>query len=369
MTEGKLNPHGLTLDELNDAFAPLGVSSAAAAKVFTSIFARGVRTVEELRATPQVPRRVCDFLRDHGEMPALAVVERRVAADGFVKYLFESPLGGQFEAVRIPIFDTKYIVCVSSQVGCALACDFCMTGRAGFQRNLKTWEILDQVTRIREEADRPVRGVVFMGMGEPFLNYSESIRAARILSHSAGFAIDGRGITISTAGIVPAIRRYTLEGHPFRLAFSVTSAIPEKRARLMPIESTYPLDELIDAIREHAAARRERAMIAYVVISGVNTGLEDAVALRDAFAGIPIKLDLIEVTDPEGRYAPPTSEELRAFRDHLQILGAPIARRYSGGKEIGAACGTLAASRSGGRLLASPASRDDAAPAPASPRA
>jgi len=366
----KLNPLGMTLEELTAALAPLDVSRAAAAKVFTSLFARGVRTVGALRATPQVPRRVCDFLRDHGEMPALEVVERRRAEDGFVKYLFESPLGGRFEAVRIPIFDTKYIVCVSSQVGCALACDFCMTGRAGFARNLKTWEILDQVTRIRAEADRPVRGVVFMGMGEPFLNYTESIRAARILSHSAGFAIDGRGITISTAGVVPAIRRYTSEGHPFRLAFSVTSAIPEKRARLMPIESSYPLEELIDAIREHAAARRERAMIVYVAVSGVNMGREDAVALRDAFAGIPIKLDLIEVTDPEGRYAPPSPEELRAFRDHLQILGAPVARRYSGGKEIGAACGTLAASRRGGTLIAWPDPGDgDAAAEPAPVRA
>jgi len=360
----KINPRGLTLEELCDALAPLDVSRASAAKVFTSVFARGMRTIGELRATPQVPRRVCDFLRDHGEMPELDVVERRRAADGFVKYLFESPLGGRFEAVRIPIFDTKYIVCVSSQVGCALACDFCMTGRAGFERNLKTWEILDQVMRIRDEADRPVRGVVFMGMGEPLLNYNESLRAARILSHSAGFAIDGRGITISTAGIVPAIRRYTEEGHVHRLAFSVTSAIPEKRARLMPIEATYPLPELIDAIREHAAARRERAMIVYVAVSGVNTGREDALALKEAFAGIPIKLDLVEVTDPEGRYAPPTSDELRAFRDHLQVLGAPVARRYSGGKEIGAACGTLAASRSGGTVIAWPEPRDDSGAAP-----
>jgi 23S rRNA (adenine2503-C2)-methyltransferase len=282
-------------------------------------------------------------------------VERRRAEDGFVKYLFESPLGGQFEAVRIPIFDTKYIVCVSSQVGCALACDFCLTGRMGFHRNLRTWEILDQVLHVRREADRPVRGVVFMGMGEPLLNYAESIRAASILTHPAGFAIDGKAITISTAGVVPAIRRYTREGHIFRLAFSITSAIPEKRARLMPIEETYPLPELIAAIREHAAARRDRATIAYVVIRGENTGPEDAEALRAAFDGIPIKLHLIEAADPEGRYEPPGPEELARFRDHLQVLRSPIARRYSGGREIGAACGTLAATRYGGSVLPAPA--------------
>ena len=119
-------------------------------------------------------------------MPRLEVVERRRAEDGFVKYLFASPLGGRVEAVRIPIFDHKYVVCISSQVGCALACDFCMTGKLGFKRNLHTWEILDQVMQIRAEADRPVRGVVFMGMGEPLLNYKETLRAAQILSQPGG---------------------------------------------------------------------------------------------------------------------------------------------------------------------------------------
>ena len=152
-------------------------------------------------------------------------------------------------------------------------------------------------------------------------------------------------------GIVPAIRRYTRERHPYRLAFSLTSAIPEKRALLLPVEHTHPLPTLIDAIREHAQATRQRAMLAYVAIRDFNTGREDAEALARAFAGIPVKIDLIEVTDPTGRYLPPTPEELSAFRDHLQVVGAPIARRYSGGKDIGAACGTLEASSYGGQLV------------------
>jgi 23S rRNA (adenine2503-C2)-methyltransferase len=305
--------------------------------------------------SPQVPRRAAEWIRAGGELPRLQIVERRRAADGFVKYLFESPLGGRFEAVRIPLFDTKYVVCVSSQVGCALACDFCETGRMGFRRNLQTWEMVDQVLRIRAEAELPVRGVVFMGMGEPFLNYSETIRAAQILSSPAGLAIAGKAITLSTAGHVPGIRRYVREGHPYRLTFSLTSAIPEKRAQVMPIEATHPLPELVSAIREYAETRRERAMLAYVLIRGFNTGLEDARALAELFEGIPIKVDLIEVTDASGKHLPPTPEELSAFRDHLQILRAPVVRRYSGGKEIGAACGTLAASQRGGVVLETPA--------------
>jgi 23S rRNA (adenine2503-C2)-methyltransferase len=349
-----VNLKQLSLPELEAALAPLTPSPAAVRKVFAAVFAHGAQTVEDVAGARQVPRRVGDYLREHAELPTLQVVERRKADDGFVKYLFDSPLGGRVEAVRIPIFDEKYVICVSSQVGCALACDFCMTGKLGFKRNLQTWEILDQVLQVRAEADRPVRGVVFMGMGEPLLNYKETLRAADILRNPAGFSISGEAITFSTAGHVPAIRRYTREGHPYRLAFSVTSAIPEKRAQVLPIEKTHPLPELIEAIREYSSVRRERAMIAYVAISGFNLGREDAEALKVAFEGIPIKVDLIDVTDPTGKYLPPTPEELSAFRDYLQILKSPVARRYSGGKEIGAACGTLAATQYGGTVMPRP---------------
>lgn len=346
-----MNLKNLSLAELEQVLAPANPSKTALLKVFAQVFAHGAKTVEQVATAPQVPRGVAAILREQGELPSLQIVERRKANDGFVKYLFDSPLGGKIEAVRIPIFDDKYIICVSSQVGCAMACDFCMTGKMGFKRNLSTWEIVDQVLQIRDEADRPVRGVVFMGMGEPLLNYKEVIRAAGIMCHPAGLAISGKAITISTVGIVPMIKRYVREGHPYRLAFSITSAISEKRGKVLPVENTHPLPELVDAIREYTRERGGRAMLAYVVIKGFNTGLADAEALRDVFAGIPIKMDLIDVTDPDGRYLPPEDEELREFRNHLQILKSPIARRYSGGKDIGAACGTLSASSYGGELL------------------
>ena len=349
-----LNLKNHSLEELSAQLAPVGASAVTSRKLFAAVFAHGAASVEEVLLAPQVPKRVAAHLREHATLPRLTVVERRQAADGFVKYLFRSPLGGTFEAVRIPLFDTKYVLCISSQVGCALACDFCETGRLGFQRNLQTWEMLDQALIIRAEADRPVRGVVFMGMGEPLLNYTEVVRTAQILSHPAGLAISGKAITLSTAGHVPAIRRYVREGHPYRLTFSITSAMPEKRAQVMPVERTHPLPELVEAIREYAQVRKERAMLAYVTIRGFNTGLEDAQALARVFQGIPLKLDLIEVTDPSGKYLPPTDEELSAFRDHLQILKSPVVRRYSGGKEIGAACGTLASSQRGGVVLEAP---------------
>jgi 23S rRNA (adenine2503-C2)-methyltransferase len=348
-----VNLKNFSFEELHQQVSGLGASRTASLKLFAAVFAHGATSLEALRAAPQVPKYVWNHFDGplDSVLPKLTVLERRKADDGFVKYLFESPLGGRIEAVRIPLFDTKYVVCISSQVGCAMACDFCRTGHMGFKRNLQSWEMLDQVLQIRAEADRPVRGVVFMGMGEPLLNYNETLKAAQVLCHPAGLQISGKSITLSTVGVVPAIRRYVREGHPYRMAFSLTSAISEKRVQVLPVERTNPLPELVEAIREYATVRKERAMVAYVMIRGFNVGREDAVALKNLFEGIPIKLDLIDVTDPTGKYQPPTAEELASFRDELQILKAPIARRYSGGKDIGAACGTLEASSYGGEVL------------------
>jgi 23S rRNA (adenine2503-C2)-methyltransferase len=352
----RFNLKNLDLDELSAILAPLGPTSTAVLKLFACVFSHQAKDMAEVAQARQVTAPVRDFVQANATLPSLRIIERRRADDGFVKYLFESPQGGRFEAVRIPLFDTKYIVCISSQVGCALACDFCMTGKLGFERNLETWEIVDQVLQIRAEADRPVRGVVFMGMGEPLLNYVNATRAARIMCHPAGLAIAGRNMTFSTAGWVPGIKRYRADNLPYRLAFSVTSAIAPKRALVLPIEKTWPLPELVEQIRLYAEERKERAMVAYVMISGFNVGLEDALALKTLFEGIPVKIDLIDVTDPTGKYQPPTDDELASFRTHLQVLNAPIARRYSGGKDIGAACGTLEASQRGGSLLEAPQS-------------
>ncbi len=349
--EERVNLKNLGFDELEQELTVVQADRTAVLKLFAAVFAHDVQMVDDLRQVRQVPARVRDHLLGVASLPTLTLIERRRADDGFEKYLFESPLGGLFEAVRIPIFDDKYVVCISSQVGCQMGCDFCMTGKLGFSRNLQTWEILDQVQQIRRLADRPVRGVVFMGMGEPLLNYTESMRAAAIFCHPAGFGIAGKAITFSTVGVVPAIRRYLADRKPYRLAFSITSAIPEKRAQLLPVEKIHPLPSLVAAIADYARQRRERAMLAYVMISGFNTGREDAEALAKTFAGIPIKIDLIDVTDPTGQYQPPRAEELSNFREYLQVVGAPIARRYSGGKEIQAACGTLAATQTGGRLI------------------
>ena len=312
------------------------------------VHAAVIRTGKLPETQDGLPEKILQTLRETAKIPNLTRVDKTVSPqDGFAKYLFQGDGPELFEAVRIPLLhkpnNQKYIACVSSQVGCAMGCAFCYTGKMGFIRNLAAWEIVDQVLKLRDDSPHPVRGVVFMGMGEPFLNYDEVIRAARILSEPCGGAISAKAITISTVGIAPAIRRFTAERQPFRLVISLTSADPQKRSELMPVEKMYPTQELMEALRERYAVTGKRIPLAWTMIAGFNTGEEDAKQLAELTRGLPILLDLIDVNDPAGKFKPPSSEELNTFRDALRRhLGAPVVRRYSGGKDIDAACGLLA---------------------------
>ena len=317
----------------------LDIELADARRILGAVLGRG----RPLREARNVRRAVLDHAERLASQARLEVVARHDAADGFRKYLFGLEGGARVEAVRIPLFDTHHVVCLSSQAGCALACAFCATGRLGLERNLASWEIVQQLLQIREESARPVTGAVFMGQGEPFHNYDAVLDAAYALCDPAGGRIDARRISISTAGVVPMIRRYTRERHKFRLCVSLNAATPEKRAALMPIERGHPLDELVDAVREHAAARG-RVTLEYVMMAGVNVGAEDAAALGRLLAGFPVRLNPIAVNDASGRFRPPDEAEWKVFRDALarELPGQPIVRRYSGGQDQRAACGMLA---------------------------
>jgi 23S rRNA (adenine2503-C2)-methyltransferase len=316
-----------------------GITLEDARRITGAVIGRGA----PLRAARNVRREVLDRVEGllaPGELRALESVD---AQDGFRRYLFELPDGARVEAVRIPLYDTHHTVCLSSQAGCALACAFCATGAMGLARSLRSWEIVAQLLHVRRDSARPVTGAVFMGQGEPFLNYDEVLSAAYTLCDPAGARMDARRISISTAGVVPMIRRYTAEGHKFRLCVSLNAAIPWKRRALMPIEQGFPLDDLVDAVREHAA-RRGRVTLEYVMMGGVNVGAEDAAALGRLLAGIPVRLNPIAVNDASGRFRPPTEAEWTLFRDALarELPGQPVVRRYSGGGDEHAACGMLA---------------------------
>jgi 23S rRNA (adenine2503-C2)-methyltransferase len=335
-----------TAAELHAGLAELGVSARLARRLQAAVFQRGATDVP--RQMTEVPRRLLERIRAASTVPQLKLLERAVSPrDGFVKYLFQGAGPEPFETVRIPLLhrpeDQKYIICVSSQVGCAMGCAFCATARLGFRRNLATWEMVDQVVQVQADSPHPVRGVVFMGMGEPMLNYERVMHAAQILSEPCAMAVAAKAITISTVGIVPMIRRFTAERRPYRLVVSLTSADPERRGSLLPVEQAHPLSELMAALREYHAVMRRRVTLAWTMLAGINTRAEDARQLAALTAGLPIVLDLIDVNDPTGRFQPPSAAELSSFRDALTAeLGMPVVRRYSGGQDISGGCGMLA---------------------------
>jgi 23S rRNA (adenine2503-C2)-methyltransferase len=322
-----------------------GVSPGTARRLLVAILGRGIHDPAVWGRQFQVSLRWGSQL---APLPRLTLEESLTSpVDGFQKLLFRTADGLPLETVLIPLHKEGAVsLCLSSQVGCPMGCVYCATARMTSRRNLATWEIIDQWIQARtivRSQGRRVTGTVFMGMGEPFLNYNRVLAAAELISCPFGGAVGAKAITISTVGLVPEIDRFTEERRKYRLSISLGAPTDAQRARLLPVAGRTPVAEVMAAARRHAATRRERVMISYVCIRGENVSEDDACALGELIGTTPVRFDLIDVTDPTGQFHPPTSEELHLFRDALsRHLGQPVVRRYSGGADIQAACGTLA---------------------------
>ncbi len=318
------------------------------------------------RAPATIRRVALDAVRAAGHVPSIDLEMRSASLqDPFVKYAFRLADGAIIETVRIPLEEPgRFSVCVSSQVGCALACAFCATGRMGLGRNLETWEILEQVRRVRMDLqDEPpahlvtagikprTHGVLFQGMGEPLANVERVIAAIRVMSDPSAMAIDMRNITVCTSGLPTGIRLLMREVPGVRLGVSIGSARSNRRRSIMPIDDAHPLAEVMEAAGEHARATKHSPMFAYTLLANVNDAEEDAIALADlcrSFAatnGVRPRLSLIPYNsigssgdaDP---FSP--SQRLELFRATLLERGVGAIVRYSGGGDVGAACGQLA---------------------------
>lgn len=340
-----LDPRGCSPTELLQRCADRSIPIPQARRWLGAVIGRGDTTGEQWRERGILNRALRE---DIGEIPRLQIEQIDTSpTDGFQKLRLRCHDGAAIETVVIPLHsDDTATICLSSQVGCVMGCAFCATARMTRRRNLATWEIVDQFLLAREVArrsGRTVTGAVFMGMGEPFLNYAAVIAAAEVVSFPVENAIGAPAITVSTVGLVDEIARFTAEEHPFRLSISLGAATDEKRRLLVPVASRTPVASVMAAARHHALTRRVRINIAYVCVGGVNVSPDDAAALGELVGDTPVRLDLIDVFDPTGRFTPPTAPELATFRDALRrYVGQPVARRYSGGKDIRAACGTLA---------------------------
>ena len=347
--ETAVHLRGQTPDSLTALWPDLPIDSTIARRVVDRLVGQGRDDLDGVRG---LSRALAAQILARGRTERIACVDRRESPiDGFAKYLFRAADGALFETVRIPLERPRFSICVSSQAGCGLGCAFCETGRAGLTRNLEAWEIVEQVLRVRQDAPpgRPVTGVVFQGQGEPLQNYDQVMRAAAILRDPNGLRIRGESLTISTVGLLPAMERFTAEGHPYRLILSLTSAIDGRRAELVPLARAHKVADLARAMRAHAAARGGPIHVGWVLIEGWNTGDEEAEALAGHFAGHAVRVHLIDVNDASGRFRPPGDDERRRFAASLGRRGLAFVRRYSGGADIHAACGMLASTARGGR--------------------
>ncbi len=282
-------------------------------------------------------------LKQEFEISWLKVLEVHRSADGSAKFLFELPDGEMIESVFIPDGKRK-TVCVSSQVGCPLKCTICATGLMGFRRNLAAWEIASQVVEIRKTLKlERVTNVVFMGMGEPFLNIEEVLQAVLILNNPWGLRIGARKITLSTVGIIPGIYRLINFEKQVKLAISLHSAIQEKREKIAPIAKKYPLPALKEALRNYCERTKRRVTIEYVLLPGFNDHDEDIDALLEFIKGLTVKINVIPFNPYPGLpYRAPTAEEIGRFMGRLYELPLTVTLRASRGRDVKGACGQLA---------------------------
>src|SRR5918994_7221653 len=286
--------------------------------------------------------------------PAASLELRRVsrATDGTRKYLFLTRDGHAIETVMIPERG-RHTVCISTQVGCPMACRFCATGLLGIKRNLEAREIAEQVfVAARDIAPRRVSNVVVMGMGEPFLNYNETLRALKVLNDSDGFALAARHIAASTRGLVDRIWRFADEPEQFHLAISLHTPFDDERRALMPVAARNSIPELMDAARYFVTRTRRKLFFEYTLLAGVNDGARHVEALAELLDHPLYHLNLLRFNWTDTGFSATSKVEARGFLAHAKELGLSATLRPSRGQDIDAACGQLAAKDLRGRPAA-----------------
>ena len=335
----KVNITGMTLEEMEEFMQSIGQPKYRGNQLFTWLYKKRINDIDQITVFSKALR---EQLKNMVEMGHVKIANRQISADGETnKFLFQLNDGHYVESVYI-VDGKRRTICLSSQVGCALGCQFCATAKMGFQRNLTVSEIVDQLLTILKTLNVDATNLVFMGMGEPFLNYQTVIKAAEVISHSDGIAIGKRKITVSTAGIVPKIKQFTDEKQGYKLAISLNAPDDEKRTTLMPINQKYPINELINAAKYYASKSRHLFTFEYLMIASVNDSIEDARKLKKLLHGLRCKVNLIPYNPTSGdRLQPPSENRIQAFIRELLELKIIVSVRRSKGADIDAACGQL----------------------------
>lgn len=289
-----------------------------------------------------LPKQTRDLLAENCDIAPSEEKKSLKDKEGTLKLLLGLAGGLAVETVLLRDSAGRTTACLSSQIGCAMGCTFCKTATMGLKRNLTSSEIVDQFRHlVRREG--PVNNVVFMGMGETLANYDNLKAAIRILHHPEAYNLGYRRITISTAGFIPGIKRLSEEGPPVGLAVSLNSADPELRSRIMPINRSYPLSDLREALTTYQSATGQRITFEWVLLSGINSGDKEIEHLKRFLGNLKAAVNLIPWNRVPGLpYREPERSEIEDFYGKLLTLGIPVTRRFRRGKRINGACGQLA---------------------------
>lgn len=334
----KTNLLGLTKQGMEAYFDELGTKAFHGRNVLKWIHKHGVTDFD---AMTDVPKALRETLREKAEIAMPRIVLAQPARDGTIKWLLELSDGQHIETVYIPD-GGRSTICVSSQVGCALDCSFCSTAQQGFNRNLSSAEIISQVWLATRELGHPPTNVVMMGMGEPLANFDNVVPAMELMQEDLAYMISKTRVTISTSGIVPALRRLR-EVCDVSLAVSLHAPDNALRDELVPINRKYPLEELIPACKEFIQNDKRRKITwEYVMLDGVNDSIAHAKALIRLLQGVPSKVNLIPFNPfPGNSYRTSPSDRVEAFRQRLKRAGIISTTRKTRGDDIDAACGQL----------------------------
>ena len=333
----------LTKEEVTALVAELGEKPYRAAQVWEWLWKTHAPSIEGMS---NLSKEFRTKLADRAVLRPLAVAEQQKSNDGTIKCAFRTWDGHVVEGVLIPT-EKRITACVSSQIGCSLDCSFCATGRLKRVRNLSAGEIVDQVVAIaalaQEHFQRPLTNVVYMGMGEPLLNYANTLRSAERLNAPDGLGIAYRRITVSTAGIAKMIRQLGDDGAKFNLALSLHAPTDDQRSTLMPINDSNSLAELMDALRYYNRLTRKEVTFEYILFKDLNDTLDDAQELVRLCSRVHAKVNLIEYnTTDDGQFKKSTTEQTYLFQQYLDKKGIINRLRKSRGRDIDAACGQLA---------------------------
>ncbi len=323
------------------AFTDMGEKEYRVRQLFNWMYEKNIETFDEMTNFSKELRRK---LSETFTLSPLTLEDRLISeTDGTEKFLFRTMDNNYIESVFLRNDGTdegRLTICISSQIGCPMNCGFCETAKIGFIRNLSPGEILDQVCHVRRLTGLKNNNIVFMGMGEPFLNYDNVLKAADIMNYTFGFHLSVRKITISTSGILPAIERYIDEKRPYNLALSLNDTLPEKRVVHMPVEKKYPFEKIAKMLGEKFPASRNRLTVEYIMRKDNISG-EDARRLKRMFRYAHIKLNLIPLNPGKHSLGIPDEKEIESFIKELEIMNIPVSIRKSMGQDISGACGQL----------------------------